>query len=132
MPQIESWKLEPGWVFRSDRLARGYPLRDTAGRPVIVIDPDRAVAAAHDPTRSQALYAVEEKECSSCDHTYECCIFIDITARRLAADGSLDPNGERIRLCLTTRDTDTVATVELVGYMNASGTALGGTLSRSP
>ena len=96
MRQIASWKLEIGWVFRSDHLAEGYHVPDTSGRPMIVIDPARAVAAAHDPSRSQALYAVEEKEGSTCDHTFGCCYFLDMTAHRLAPNGTLDPSGERI------------------------------------
>ena len=129
---VSSWTLERGWVFRSDHLTHGDVMPDAQGNPVVTIDPDRGAGPSSDLTRAQAHYVVERTEGASCDHTYECCYFYDIFARRLSADGSYDPDGECVHLPLLAGKPWALDTVELIGQMNHGWSAMTATLPKTP
>lgn len=128
----DTWSVERGWVFRSDHLTHAYLAPDEQGRPVATIVETPSASQAGDPSRGRALYVVEAVESASCDHTYACCFFLDVTARRLSANGDYDPAGELIRICLTAGREHPLNQVEVVGQMNFGWTAMTATLPVRP
>ena len=121
---VQAFKLRPGWVIRSPGFANGDWRPDAQGRRIVVIDPDPSPRSAHDASRTLALFAVETIDACHCDHTFSCCFWIDVTARRLKPDGSDDPNGERIAFSADGLAGDPFATVEVVGQMTDDGSAV--------
>jgi len=130
--QAEIAALQPGWVIRSDHFANGYYMPDEHGNRVVYIDLDPAVKSAHDVTRPSARFVVETLEDWLCDHTFNCCLIITITARRLKPDGSDDPLGERIRFGVLVGRSDPLDRIEVVGQMKSDGSAMTATLPKVP
>ncbi len=127
---VETFKLEAGWVIRSAHFTNGDYRPDPNGQRIVSIDTDPAPRSAHDPTRGQALFVIENVEGEGCDHTYGCCYWVDVTARRLRPDGTNDPAGERICFSSSGRKSDPFYEVELIGQMAQNGSGVTYTLPK--
>jgi hypothetical protein len=134
MPSVQAhiYDLKPFWVIRSDHLANGRYMPDEHGRRIVHIDVDPTPRDAHDVTRPHAKFVVIAVEDWTCDHTFNCCLIIDIVARRLAPDGSNDPNGEVIRFGVLIGRPEPLDIIEVIGQMDPTGSTMTSTIPTVP
>ncbi|MEK7546498.1 MAG: hypothetical protein AAB554_05550 [Patescibacteria group bacterium] len=128
--KIKTFQLKRDWIIRSVLFTNGDYRPDTNGKRVVAIDLDPIPRSAHDLTRGRALFVIEDVEGYGCDHTYACCYWVDVAARRMKDDGTNDPAGERICFSVSVGCQDPLEQVELIGQMTHDGCGITYTLPK--